>query len=233
MGEQRKLFISCVECGVLFAHLFSRGRPPMVCSPKCSKAKRLRRLRSQYADNKAKSLECLWCHVGKVNKGSSKFCSKVCRLAANRHYQTGHLFLDLCVLKTCTACGLVKGRNNKIGRCSKCIEQSQRDREHSAPRRARSGLRSKIYQQGDKDINVTTLVHRHGINCWLCNSPVLLDVHKRHPLSPHVDHLIPISKGGSHGWDNVALAHASCNVQKGSRLVAFGRWGDSRPMRID
>lgn len=33
-----------------------------------------------------------------------------------------------------------------------------------------------------------------------------------------VDHVIPISRGGQHSWDNVRLTHIRCNMRKGSRL---------------
>ena len=32
---------------------------------------------------------------------------------------------------------------------------------------------------------------------------------------PTIDHIIPLSKGGTHTWDNVQLAHNSCNSRKG------------------
>ena len=36
---------------------------------------------------------------------------------------------------------------------------------------------------------------------------------------PSIDHVIPLSKGGTHSWDNVKLAHFSCNSAKGASLV--------------
>lgn len=36
-----------------------------------------------------------------------------------------------------------------------------------------------------------------------------------------MDHLVPLSKGGDHSWENVALAHRSCNSKRGAgRLPA-------------
>ena len=34
------------------------------------------------------------------------------------------------------------------------------------------------------------------------------------PMSPTIDHIIPMSKGGGHTWDNVQIAHAICNSRK-------------------
>ncbi len=33
-----------------------------------------------------------------------------------------------------------------------------------------------------------------------------------------VDHIVPISKGGTHTWDNVQLAHLVCNSLKGTKV---------------
>jgi 5-methylcytosine-specific restriction endonuclease McrA len=33
----------------------------------------------------------------------------------------------------------------------------------------------------------------------------------------HVDHVVPLSKGGEHSYPNTQLAHAACNILKGSR----------------
>jgi 5-methylcytosine-specific restriction endonuclease McrA len=34
------------------------------------------------------------------------------------------------------------------------------------------------------------------------------------PMSPSLDHILPLSKGGTHEPRNVQLAHLGCNVRK-------------------
>ena len=48
--------------------------------------------------------------------------------------------------------------------------------------------------------------------CYLCNNPFPM---LNDPAS--IDHKIPISRGGSNDISNVALAHLSCNLQKGTK----------------
>lgn len=36
---------------------------------------------------------------------------------------------------------------------------------------------------------------------------------------PTIEHIIPISNGGVHSWDNVKLAHFRCNCKKGVREI--------------
>lgn len=50
--------------------------------------------------------------------------------------------------------------------------------------------------------------------CHLCGDKVPAKAYP-HPLSPSLDHVIPLSKGGIHDPSNVKLAHLRCNVQKG------------------
>lgn len=39
----------------------------------------------------------------------------------------------------------------------------------------------------------------------------------------HIDHVVPLSKGGTHSYDNVQLAHAKCNLVKHDKLPN-GQW---------
>jgi len=56
--------------------------------------------------------------------------------------------------------------------------------------------------------------------CGICGKPVDFSYTNPHPLSPTVDHIIPVSKGG-HPSDisNLQLAHRCCNRQKADRLL--------------
>lgn len=46
--------------------------------------------------------------------------------------------------------------------------------------------------------------------CWWCGKPVGNDY--------HVDHIIPLSRGGSNGPENIVIACAPCNLSKGAKL---------------
>lgn len=56
--------------------------------------------------------------------------------------------------------------------------------------------------------------------CAICGKPVDFSLKYPHPLSPTIDHIIPLAKGG-HPSDisNLQLAHRCCNRQKSDRLV--------------
>ncbi len=56
--------------------------------------------------------------------------------------------------------------------------------------------------------------------CGICGKPVDFKYKFPHPLSPCIDHIIPVSKGG-HPSDiaNMQLAHMTCNRDKSDKLV--------------
>lgn len=54
--------------------------------------------------------------------------------------------------------------------------------------------------------------------CQLCLLPVDSEVQWPDPMSPSLDHVVPLSRGGGHVLENVQLAHLVCNMQKGAAL---------------
>ena len=56
--------------------------------------------------------------------------------------------------------------------------------------------------------------------CGICGKPVDFSLKYPHPLSPTIDHIIPLAKGGHPSdIDNLQLAHRCCNRQKSDKLV--------------
>jgi hypothetical protein len=52
---------------------------------------------------------------------------------------------------------------------------------------------------------------RDGYVCHLCRRPV-------DPSDVHVDHIVPLSRGGDSQLANLAVSHSKCNLQKGARI---------------
>lgn len=58
------------------------------------------------------------------------------------------------------------------------------------------------------------VAERDGWRCHICKKKVEVG-------DASVDHLVPLSKGGDHSWENVSLAHKRCNSRRGpGRLPA-------------
>ena len=57
--------------------------------------------------------------------------------------------------------------------------------------------------------------------CGICGKPVDKSLKYPDPMSPTVDHIIPISKNGDPvSLDNLQLAHRCCNRAKSDRILA-------------
>lgn len=78
----------------------------------------------------------------------------------------------------------------------------------------RDGSHRGAFERNKKKIYATQTV------CGICGKPVDFSVRYPHPLSPCIDHIIPIAKGGHPSdLDNLQLAHWTCNRQKSDKLV--------------
>jgi len=56
--------------------------------------------------------------------------------------------------------------------------------------------------------------------CWICGEAVDPSLKFPHPMSKSWDHVIPVSKLGSHTMDNIALSHLRHNLSKKDRVLA-------------
>ena len=85
----------------------------------------------------------------------------------------------------------------------------------------------------DKDITLQKLFKKYSGICYLCgkecdfNDKVITEegytiVGKTYPS---IEHVIAISKGGMHSWDNVNLAHHYCNALKSDKYIFKNKMG--------
>lgn len=61
---------------------------------------------------------------------------------------------------------------------------------------------------------------RDGWTCKLCDTAVDQSLAWPDPYSASIDHIVPISAGGAHVWENVQCAHLRCNILKGATVDA-------------
>ena len=74
----------------------------------------------------------------------------------------------------------------------------------------------------DETITLRALITRDNGVCQICGKPTDdCDITNGHigRMYPTLDHIIPLSKGGTHTWDNVQLAHMHCNAGKCNRIA--------------
>lgn len=94
-------------------------------------------------------------------------------------------------------------------------EHPEKRREHNkaASRRRRAQkFATKVENFTNADVRLI-----RGDDCYLCGEPINFKLKWPHLKSPSLDHVVPLSRGGSHTLDNAAMAHLDCNRRKASR----------------
>lgn len=120
--------------------------------------------------------------------------------------------------KICIECGK-EFKANTIGAkiCSDVCRRKRNNRLREIHRR------NKLKENGivDYTISLTRLIKRDKGICKLCGRKVDTKDYEiknnafiAKKAYPSIDHIVPVSKGGMHTWDNVQLAHHKCNSIK-------------------
>ncbi len=64
-----------------------------------------------------------------------------------------------------------------------------------------------------EDVDRSIVWDRDSGICHVCNQAA-------DPADWHLDHIMPIAKGGEHSYANTAVSHPRCNLSKGARLLS-------------
>lgn len=92
-------------------------------------------------------------------------------------------------------------------------------------RRAAIRYPEEAYAEIDRGIDANALYQRHWDEfnkkprCYLCGRVMHLRDILNSEQHAHLDHIVPLSKGGTHTWANVALTHGACNQKKGVKTT--------------
>lgn len=78
--------------------------------------------------------------------------------------------------------------------------------------------RARIKNAEFEFIDRAVVFERDGFICGICGEPLDMDAKFPHILSPSLDHVIPLNKGGDHLYSNVQAAHFGCNSGKRDRF---------------
>lgn len=212
-AKKDKQHHDCEICGKKFPHNSSSAN--RCCSRKCgfewmrreaaAKAKPRPKFSRVYCST------CAQCSGAMVTRTKRKYCSADCSaqaaLAVAREKAMAAFTPEIFDCRECGKRVETEYGNPRKDYCSD--ECSNRRFRRDAKHRRRT-----VYRKGDK-IPLKQLHARDSGRCHLCGKAV--DIKKRQwPDGASVDHIVPVSMGGSHTWDNVALAHIECNSLRGA-----------------
>ena len=145
--------------------------------------------------------ECSACHYKRRPKISCEQCGE----------STGFVVGDRRAPGLCKACkrhGTRTSYNAHGCRCEACRQAAT-----ESQRRYTSKKRSQFVEP----VDAARVFELDGWRCYLCGERVLTSVPPNHALYPTLDHVVPLSKGGTHERSNVRCAHRSCNGGKRER----------------
>lgn len=119
----------------------------------------------------------------------------------------------------CTCCGETFYSEYKKIYCSEKCKSKTKNKVYGKHYIARAKKYGVPFEYG---ITLKKVIQKDNNVCQLCGKPCdISDVKETHvgELYPSVDHIIPLSRGGGHTWDNVQLAHMICNSYKRDLLT--------------
>ena len=147
--------------------------------------------------------------INSLTKVLSNRCKQLMREQANKQR-------ELLLNKVCIECG-TEFKANTLRRiyCSDQCSNKRQNRIHELKRNKRLKQNGKI----DYSITLTKLIKRDKGKCAICGKRVDIKADPNSDMYPSIDHVFPVSKGGTHTWDNVQLAHRGCNSDKSDKVL--------------
>lgn len=149
------------------------------------------------------------------------YCSSLCHSDAKRYANPSGLGSGRYALRVIKVRGQAKAKPRLwyAGACKGCGASFVTDQPHQGccskrcnqrrHKKASKRMRRKHIQAAPERIHIYEIAERDGWRCHICERKVTRETWS-------LDHLVPISAGGPHTHDNVAIAHHRCNALRGA-----------------
>lgn len=205
----------CPVCGKLFAVTSNRKK---YCSSECAHAS-LKKYATKADQRKAEKQRYKERHREEFEAAANARATERARQKAEREAQR---IADaekklLAKIHPCANCGKLTSRQKYCSK--KCCNNAANNRKES---KRRAKIKDALV---DSDITLMDVYKNDMGFCYICGRPCSLDDQKMvdgtiicGPNYPSIDHVIPLSKGGKHSWENVRLACRQCNSEKSDHI---------------
>ena len=202
----------CVICGKAFETALPHQ---ITCSEECSKENRRRKHRRTPEQEPQKYIRLKYGSEEAYEQYLKKQEEQKKAEAEQRRAEREAEKAERLRTAECAVCGQAFTTYNPKQKtccmaCSKKLQYARKDK------------RIPKEQIVDKDITLEALYRRDSGFCYICgrkcdwNDKDGLKVFGKYPT---IEHLIPVSRGGLHSWDNVRLACFDCNIKKSDEIL--------------
>lgn len=186
----------CIVCGEDFASKHGEAR---FCPP-CNRCRRTRVAKPKPIRSARR-------------RAAQRRLKRAARGSSGRHVWTAG---------TCPVCAVPFVTNQPATvvcspRCAKARSRRAQRQRHGRIDIARK--RARHFGVKYEPISRHRVFERDAYRCGLCGGQTDPTHRVPHSSAPTLDHVVPMSRGGSHTYDNVQCAHFECNWQKGADVV--------------
>jgi endogenous inhibitor of DNA gyrase (YacG/DUF329 family) len=235
--ETQKKYYTCRYCGKIFSK--ENAYRMKYCSTACAYA--ANRIPAAILEERAakKKLQklCLWCGKSFITTYSyKKYCSKQCSYCGSLRDKRNKWAEEFVPINfKCKECG-----TSVVTECGKpfssfCSIECQEKYVNRGYKQRRKEQMRLAYKE---PVYFKKIFRRDKGICGICGMPVPYDKDPFNIWAATIDHIIPLSQGGTHEATNCQLAHRICNSLKQDSTEGFiidwetknqqdeGRWTD-------
>lgn len=212
----------CKACSGAISETNSPGPAPLYCSKLCQHQESYRRRKAAGAIKRPartpdRECVCVKCGAGFSARRSRRFCARACEQRWLNEDNPNR-----CTVPDCDRGERAKGLCNMHWRRKARAEGRELPDPWNERRRANHAKRKALKRGAESAVAFSNLsiYERDEWTCGICDGPVDRLLEWPDPMSVSLDHVVPLSKGGSHAPDNAQCAHLVCNVRKGARTDA-------------
>ncbi len=120
------------------------------------------------------------------------------------------------------------GRSHRIT----CSDECRRRREKAQKRTEHARRRARKRRAPSDKIDPMDVLERDGWVCQLCGRTTPKSQRGScEPTAPEVDHIMPLSRGGSHTLSNLQVLCRRCNLRKSNKVTGRARRGVTTQFR--
>lgn len=224
---------TCIECGREVSVKSKKGNPKRCgecrkrlgyCDYYYEHQKEISDSRKRKTKERLGSIEkkCAMCgkKFSPERTSAQKYCSNKCMRCANQDRLDQECKIEGCdrPVRARGMCSMHWRRWARATGREKNPEWDERRRRNYERRRARKKSNGVV-----DDFTNLEVFERDNWFCGICGLKVDGTLAWPDPMSASLDHIVPLSRGGSHTLDNVQCAHLVCNTRKNDTVLPTGQ----------